>query len=558
MKIRNIFTIIVICLSLISDVFSAQGSWRRETGYIREKITRLFVHPEDAQNLFIGTENTIYVLDLAGQKLTPSLIAGGSKLKVYAFEFIPGPLAHILAATDKGLYSSQDKGRSWQKQNLGLDLQSQQCFSLLYDPQYRKLYIGTAHGLYIRKTEKGDFEKEDSVASNTPVYKIQSDSDFFYIVTPQEVIRFGRLDPGFGETIYRVFDKEEEGEEYLENLPSINDFVVSPQKDSLFMAVPAHGILKSDDHGREWQELPSLGVPVKDVNQVTFCPGIYSGAHPGVSSPGLSPVCAATETGVYVFQNKAWVRFDQGITTQAITALAAGFQGTIYAAADTGIYSMPGLPLLVKEGASLNQEGVDNHACLREEKLSDESPVLRDVKSAYDDYARYVEQEPAIQDVHRMVIEYADVSPDKIRNWKGKARMKSLLPSLSVGLDRMGTNLFHWNTAADPDELQKGREYLGWDVSLSWDFSDLIWSSDQTSIDSRAKLMVELREDLLSHVTRIYFERRRIQMEIFKENISPVEGDASFERHLRVAELTAIIDAMTGGMFSKRISQYAR
>jgi len=51
------------------------------------------------------------------------------------------------------------------------------------------------------------------------------------------------------------------------------------------------------------------------------------------------------------------------------------------------------------------------------------------------------------------------------------------------------------------------------DVGASWHLSDFIWSSNQTSIDSREKLMVELRNDLAAEANRIYFERRRLQME---------------------------------------------
>ena len=120
-----------------------------------------------------------------------------------------------------------------------------------------------------------------------------------------------------------------------------------------------------------------------------------------------------------------------------------------------------------------------------------------------------------------------------------------------MGLDRDAADLFHWNTGANPDELQKGRDFIDWDVSLSWDLADFVWSTDQTTIDSRSKLMVELREDILDQVTRLYFERRRIQMELItNEFLNP---PLMIDKEMRIAELTALIDAFTGGEFSKRI-----
>jgi len=152
-----------------------------------------------------------------------------------------------------------------------------------------------------------------------------------------------------------------------------------------------------------------------------------------------------------------------------------------------------------------------------------------------------------------MAIEYADVNPKKIQNWRALAKQKALLPNLSVGVDRSATELLHWDTGSSPDKLTKGREYIDWDISVSWNLGDLIWSSDQTSIDSRSKLMVELRDDILDQITRLYFERRRLQTELFLADNLDIQ--AELEKQMRIEELTALIDAMTGGEFSRSIKQ---
>ena len=61
--------------------------------------------------------------------------------------------------------------------------------------------------------------------------------------------------------------------------------------------------------------------------------------------------------------------------------------------------------------------------------------------------------------------------------------------------------------------------------------------------------MVQLRDDILDQVTKIYFERLRVKMEL--DNISIEERKKRFEKELRLAELTAYLDALTGGYFSK-------
>ncbi|MFH1413878.1 MAG: hypothetical protein ABIG56_03440, partial [Candidatus Omnitrophota bacterium] len=78
-----------------------------------------------------------------------------------------------------------------------------------------------------------------------------------------------------------------------------------------------------------------------------------------------------------------------------------------------------------------------------------------------------------------------------------------------------------------------------------------IWNNDQTSIDVRSRLMVQLRDDILDEVTKIYFERLRVINEI--NSLSITEKKRRFEKELRLRELTAYLDGLTGGYFSDYI-----
>lgn len=65
--------------------------------------------------------------------------------------------------------------------------------------------------------------------------------------------------------------------------------------------------------------------------------------------------------------------------------------------------------------------------------------------------------------------------------------------------------------------------------------------------------MVELRNDLLSEATRIYYERRRLQIALVFT--PPVSEQEHLENLLRMDELTALLDGMTDGFFSKRLER---
>jgi hypothetical protein len=81
----------------------------------------------------------------------------------------------------------------------------------------------------------------------------------------------------------------------------------------------------------------------------------------------------------------------------------------------------------------------------------------------------------------------------------------------------------------------------------------LIWSEDQTSIDVRSRLMVQLRDDVLDEVTKLYFERLRVKMEL--DNLSFTERKKISEKELRLKELTAYLDGLTGGFFSAQLEK---
>ena len=65
--------------------------------------------------------------------------------------------------------------------------------------------------------------------------------------------------------------------------------------------------------------------------------------------------------------------------------------------------------------------------------------------------------------------------------------------------------------------------------------------------------MIELRDDVLDEITQLYFERRRVLVELAA---AEAPGD-TLRLRLRAAELAAGIDAWTGGWFSRALREPA-
>jgi len=170
-------------------------------------------------------------------------------------------------------------------------------------------------------------------------------------------------------------------------------------------------------------------------------------------------------------------------------------------------------------------------------------------KATVKDILEYFADEPTIQEVQAAAVEYAAVHPDKMRKWRKRARYKAWLPEASVDWYKLKEDDTHW----------KGSSYRGtmidrkWSAGLDWDLSDLIWNYEQYGIEYRSQQMVKLRNDVLDEVTRTYFERRRLQIELL---LSPPEDMRErMEQELRIQELAGYIDAYTGGYFFRRLKE---
>ncbi|MFA5094375.1 MAG: hypothetical protein WC512_03950 [Candidatus Omnitrophota bacterium] len=163
--------------------------------------------------------------------------------------------------------------------------------------------------------------------------------------------------------------------------------------------------------------------------------------------------------------------------------------------------------------------------------------------------------EPTILELQRAAIKYAEVNPEKITNWRKQAAMKALMPEISVGYD---TDIYDTISTATKDGkvnyfIGPDDSRNGWDFSASWDLGDLVYNAAQTSIDSRSKLMVQLRNDILADLNTAYFERKKLLKQL--EKVQDRDNPSFTEREIRIEELTATIDGLTGGYLSRRLGR---
>jgi len=174
--------------------------------------------------------------------------------------------------------------------------------------------------------------------------------------------------------------------------------------------------------------------------------------------------------------------------------------------------------------------------------------------------------EPTVQQVQGWAARYARVQPGEVEGWLSASRSFALLPELRVEYrlkDGWGQGFQYYpvdgfiDTPNDQvfDIKDKADRSQDRQITLraTWDLDKLVMSSERIRVINEAQDVVKLRDKVLTEVTRMYFERRRLQVDMLLQPKSDVYSVAKDQ--LKLMELTANLDALTGGTFSKALLQ---
>lgn len=339
-------------------------------------------------------------------------------------------------------------------------------------------------------------------------------------------------------------------------------------------ALASHGVLYSADYGQSWLVLDRFYVQVsEDEDLVEAAPETdddtdYSFDIHSLKTGGLvwdeayKRLWYVSSEGVKCFQLQADGWEAKSIPNgglpdyEYIHDLYVGEQ--VWVASDQGVFGLKSGALFWKR----KQEGLEQSAiygiwslgpavvCLSSHGLYRWEASL-DMK-AWDQWSNEWDfaHEPSVQDVQQKAIWYAEVDKGKIDLLRDQAKKQALWPDVNFSFSR--DHIDRFNVYSNGKIIDRPVEHdRKWGVAVSWDLGEFLYSSAQTSIDSRSKQMVQLRENVLDEVTRIYFERRREQMELALK--SEISGQDKAFKLLRIDELTARLDAYTRGWFSKQL-----
>ena len=167
-----------------------------------------------------------------------------------------------------------------------------------------------------------------------------------------------------------------------------------------------------------------------------------------------------------------------------------------------------------------------------------------------DEQLARLELEPDCQQVQQAALSYFQITGEQVSSLNKRAKVKALLPVLELSggytdakTDEITSNyleeMYPWLTKAAGGNAWDAR------AKLVWNLPQLVFNSEVLDVAALSGLM----QSVLKETTRLYYMRRRLQVDLILS--PPTDLATKLSKQMRLDELTSLLDAMTGGWFSK-------
>lgn len=474
--------------------------------------------------IFIGTGNGVFISKDSGKSWEDF---GSSKLQkdftgnsLINWIYIDEPQEKIYIATSFGAYSSNIHEPNWQKifENTKTEFNEVNSVGVFDD----KVYLPTNDGLWICSDLCNRFNQgiqADSLKGDHEVFFVLNNNDDLFLGASSGVYWFNKKS--------QTFERKSNGIQSLIN-GRINARHLIQDKDGNLWAACSSGIYLSKDNGENWKDFSyGIGKNEDGFQEVFYLKEINGELY------------AASASGVYVLRDNKWDEVSFGIRSKSglkNVYWLENFHEKYYAATDEGLFVFEDTKKIILKGK------VEKHI------------------------AHLEELEPSVIEVQKEALKFASLpTTNDYKRYRAQARMRNLIPRIGFDLNTTGTRLNYFqlenelsagaslNNAFNADKTtrfqQDGKSFK--QVSVLWNINQLFYDDEIREILNQARLTANIKENLLDDVTRIYFQRRKLQLENL---VSPPEDiDTKLSNDLQVMELTGQLDSRTGGWFSREV-----
>ena len=161
--------------------------------------------------------------------------------------------------------------------------------------------------------------------------------------------------------------------------------------------------------------------------------------------------------------------------------------------------------------------------------------------------------EPSVREVQEAAMRYALVSDNVLNGYQSSAKWTKLLPRTRVRYreDVDDDTTVSVNEVGERDLSLDDNQNTNYEMQLEWRFDEMLMGPTRIQAIRETSRLVQLRDDILDEATKVYFDRRRVQVDLAMN--PPSDAKARATKDLRMEELTANLDALTGGWFTQRV-----
>lgn len=169
--------------------------------------------------------------------------------------------------------------------------------------------------------------------------------------------------------------------------------------------------------------------------------------------------------------------------------------------------------------------------------------------------------DPPIAALRAAASALALTEPARARSLVRRARLAGWLPEIRARVDRrlargesvdLGKPL---TTPLAPVGIDSDND-VRYELRATWDLAKFAFNPDEIAAHFQALRTADARREIESLVIRLYFERRRL-----KANLSAADANdmshSGLKLELRIEEIEAELDALTGGAFTRLLGSAA-
>jgi hypothetical protein len=161
---------------------------------------------------------------------------------------------------------------------------------------------------------------------------------------------------------------------------------------------------------------------------------------------------------------------------------------------------------------------------------------------------------PSVRELVRMVLRAArHIDADRVQLLVRRARLSGLMPTLRFSSRRGLRQDLSSSSSSEVERLAAAvADDLSFEASLTFELPRLVFAPEEVRLLSVERWLAGDLRRLLEEAIKLYFQRRKLMLE--RERAAAPDADLE----IAIAEQEALLDALTGGAFTKQLARPSR